>query len=119
MYQIVWNRGVEKLHINAYTETEKDLYVQALTAAGMSGTVYHKAEPGQKKHLVVRVRFDGSNKDYTYLAKRKIAPGTTVYVSTTEGLKPVLVYESGEMTESELSKILPLNRFKYIAAYTA
>lgn len=115
MYQIVWNRGAEKLHINAYTETEKDLYVQALTAAGMSGTVYHKVEPGQKKHLVVRVKFDGSSKYYTYLTKQKIQPGTTVYISTTEGKKEVLVYESGEMTESELSKILPLDRFKYIA----
>lgn len=115
MFQIVWQKGNEKLHVNAYSESERDLYVQALTAAGMSGTVYRKADkPATPKHFVVRVTFDNYYKTYTYLAKRKIQVGTTVHVRTEDGVKPVLVVDSGEMTESELAKICPLNRFKYI-----
>lgn len=117
MFQIVWSHGQETMHVNAWTEEEKDVYVQALTAAGVSGKVYHKAEP--KKHFVVKVQFDGYWKQYTYLTRHKVAIGTTVYVSTTDGLKPVIVVDSGEMSETELAKILPINKFKYIAAYTA
>lgn len=111
MFQIVWGNG---FHVNAYTEEERDTYVQLLTSAGCSGTVYHKKETAPEKHFIVRVKFEGYWKSYMYLSKYLVPIGTTVRVRTEDGTKDVLVVDSGEMTENEINRYYPFKDLKYI-----
>ena len=68
----------------------------------------------EKKFNVVRVTFNGGVKEYTYLTNKPVNSGSFVVVEGNDGKEVVKVASSGEMTESQLVKICPLNKFKYI-----
>ena len=67
-----------------------------------------------QKRRVVRVVFSRGSKPYTYLSKEKVEVGSHVVVYTSDGPQIVTVIDSGEMSDSELEKICPLNKFQYI-----
>lgn len=69
----------------------------------------------EKKFNVVRVTFKGGVKEYTYLTNNPVTSGSFVVVDGLDGQEVVKVTSSGEMTESQLSEICPLDKFKYIA----
>lgn len=72
-------------------------------------------KPAPKRYNVCRVQFVPNGKPYTYLSKDRVNIGSTVVVWTSEGRQLVEVVDSGEMSEPELLKICPKDRFKYIA----
>ena len=74
MYQIVWKKNKETLHINAYSEKERDEYTAALTKAGFSGTVYHKKDEPEKKYKIAHVQFRLGGQEYTYKVPCDIRP---------------------------------------------
>ena len=113
MFQIVWKDKLNQdMHVNAYTEEEKDEIVQLLTAAGFFGTVYRKTE---RKWKVCKIEFVKGGKPYTYLTKECVPVGSLVVVCTSDGPQIVKVVDSGEMTNAELERICPLSKFKYIS----
>jgi hypothetical protein len=116
MYQVNWKNGSELLSVNAYSTEEKETFVKALSLAGFTAIVNCLSETAQaaKKRFVVKIVFTPGGRPYTYLCNSKIPVGDLVVVWTQDGRQVVRVIDSGEMTDSELEKICPIGRFRYI-----
>ena len=95
-------------------EEAKECWAALRTMPGILSLNGYEDKPQPKRYNVCRVQFVPGGKPYTYLSRDKVSVGSTVVVWTTDGRELVKVIDSGVMTESELAKICPLNRFKYI-----
>lgn len=117
MFEITWDYNTFSGNkMSFHTADEANSFWKALKEIpGVScmRAIYPKTKP-QSKFNVCRVTFVSSGKPYTYLCKTKINPGDSVIVRTQDGLQVVTVIDSGEMTESELAKICPMSKFRYI-----
>lgn len=67
-----------------------------------------------RKHNVVCVVFSGGVKQYTYLTDKEVKAGSRVIVKGWNGEEIVKVVTSKEMTETQLSKVLPLDKYSHI-----
>lgn len=67
-----------------------------------------------QKHNVVCVVFNGGVKQYTYLTDKEVKAGSRVIVKGWNGDEIVKVVDSKEMTETQLSKVLPFDKYSHI-----
>ena len=115
MFQVMYEIDGQKFVMSFMDAKSANNFVVALRNSGICNIYASSSGESKtvKKHFIVKVSF-GSGKLYTYLSKTKVEAGAMVVVWTTDGPTVVSVVESGEMTESELVKICPMNQFKYI-----
>ena len=112
MYKIIWVFNGTQNEIGFDDPKEANEAWQTLKQTpGVSGM---KAVMPEKKHNVVRVVFPGGIKEYTYLTHKPVPEGNYVVVEGFDGDEVVKVISSAEMTDSELAKICPLTKFKYV-----
>ena len=112
MYKIIWSFNDTQNEISFDNPKEANEAWRLLKyTPGVSGM---KAVMPEKKHNVVRVVFPGGVKEYTYLTHKPVPKGGLVVVEGLDGDKVVKVVSSDEMTDSELAKICPLAKFKYV-----
>lgn len=113
MYIIYWD--YKSYTGNKYVTSDKDEANNVWNQLRLSGATNMRHETNEPaKRKVVRCKFSNYGKTYTYLCKEKVEVGSHVVVWTTDGRQIVTVVEYGEMTDAELAKICPLDRFKYI-----
>lgn len=114
MWQIVWKKKLETLHINAYSEKERDEYIAALTKAGFSGTVYHKKDEPEKKYKIAYVSFRFGGPEYSYKVLcdiRPIKPDSLMTeeskyaVLTSNGVRYADSVRFAEITAAEKAKL--------------
>ena len=112
MYTIYWDYKTFKGNKVSFESREEANEVWKLLQES-GATNMHPEKPVEKKNIV-KVVFPSGSKRYTYLTKEKVEVGALVVVWTSEGRQVVKVVDSGTMSISELEKICPISRFKYI-----
>jgi len=96
------------------------IYSTSFTDKGEANNWYKKlcsdknVENIEGRYMIVKVRFPGYHREYTYLSDMIYNPGTQLLVNTDDGVKTVTVVTSGLETKKNLEKVIPMYRYKEI-----
>lgn len=110
-YQIIYGND----RLEAQSEAERDAYVNVLKDLDVDYTC-------EERYLVAMVKFQNSDKVYTYFTKDVLPEFSYAIVQASEWIageermcyKVVSVIRCTMRTKSDLEKVCPLNHYKWI-----